>query len=170
MSKRENEIRENNQSRYKEGASKNFLAGALVGGVVGAAAALLLTPKAGKELRIALNHQVNNLLEKTNQLSDDVVEKSSELAAITKDKTATLSKAVVQQSIELVNKAKNLSPNDENPQEEGEIKYISLKDFVKKKNGNKDSDDIPENKEIDIRKKLEEAQKAFDEQENKIKQ
>lgn len=169
MTKRENEIRENNQSQNKEGASNNFIVGALVGGAMGAAAALLLAPKTGKELRIALANQVNNFLEKTNQLSGDVAEKSNELAAMTKEKTASFSKAVVLQSKELVNIAKNLSQNEENPQEDSETRYISLKDFVKKKNGKKDADELPENKEIDIRKKLEEAKKAFDEEENKIK-
>lgn len=164
MPNREMESRENNQARSKEGASsKNFLVGAVIGGVVGAAAALLLAPKAGKELRDDLNHQVNQLVEKTNQLSDEVGEKSSELAAKTKEKTASISKAVVQQSKDLVNKAKNLSQNDAAPREENEPAYISLNDNGKKTN-------VKANEEVDIRKKLEEAQKAFDEEENKIKQ
>lgn len=160
MSNRENETRENNQVRSKQGtSSRNFLVGAVVGGVVGAAAALLLAPKAGKELLSDLNYQVNNLLEKTNQLSDDVAEKSSEIAAVTKEKTASISKTVVQQSKELINKAKNFSQNDVPLQEGNETAYISLNNAGKKAN-----------EEVDIRKKLEEAQKAFDEEENKIKQ
>jgi gas vesicle protein len=170
MSSRENDSRENNQNRNKEGLStKNFLAGAVIGGVVGAAAALLLAPKAGKEIRSNLNNQVTNLFDKTTQLSDEVIEKSNGLAAITKEKTASLSKAVVQQSKELVNKAKGLSTTTVDQQGENETNYIPINDSVNKPNDTKRGSQIPTGEETDIRKKLEEAQKAFDEEENKIK-
>ncbi len=169
MSNRENELRENNQNRSKEGTSSNhFLVGAVIGGLVGAAAALLLAPKTGKEIRSDLNNQVSNLLSKTTELSDEALEKSNELAAITKEKTVSISKAVVQQSKDLVNKAKNLSANSTDDQEENKTSYISLKNLVKKKQDKKAAVQ-QEDTEFDIRKKLEEAQRAFDEEENKIK-
>ncbi|MCQ6278397.1 YtxH domain-containing protein [Bacillus sp. EB600] len=170
MSSRENESRENNQNRNKEGVStKNFLTGAVIGGVVGAAAALLFAPKAGKEIRSNLNNQVTNLFDKTTQLSDEVIEKSNGLAAITKEKTTSLSKAVVQQSKELVNKAKGLSTTTVEQQGESETNYIPINDSINKPNDTKRGSQIPTGKDTDIRKKLEEAQRAFDEEENKIK-
>jgi gas vesicle protein len=169
MSNRENDLRENSQNRTKEGESSgSFLAGAVIGGLVGAAAALLLAPKAGKELRSDLNNQVSNLLTKTTQLSDEALDKGNELASITKEKTVSISKAVVQQSKELVNKAKNLSLETSEGEEENKTSYISLKNFVKKKNDKKNIEQSSTN-EVDIKKKLEEAQKAFEEEENKIK-
>jgi gas vesicle protein len=169
MTSKENETRENNQNRNKESqSSKNFIAGAVIGGVVGAAAALLLAPKAGKEIRSDLNNQVNNLLEKTNLLSDDVFEKSNGLAAATKEKTASLSKAVVQQSKELVNKAKGLTANMADEQVESETSYIPINHTISKANTPKGNGNTPANQETDIRKKLEEAQRAFEEAENSI--
>lgn len=166
MSGKENETRENNQNRNKESqSSKNFIAGAVIGGVVGAAAALLLAPKAGKEIRSGLNNQVNNLFEKTNQLSDDVFEKSNGLAAATKEKTAMLSKAVVQQSKELVNRAKGLTASSVPEQESTETSYIPINRTNKTTIQNVTS--TPD-EEADIRKKLEEAQRAFEEAENSI--
>jgi gas vesicle protein len=170
MSNKENETRENSQNRNKENhTSKNFIAGAFIGGVVGAAAALLLAPKAGKEFRSGLNDQMNNLLEKTTLLSDDVFEKSNGLAAATKEKTALLSKAVVQQSKELVNKAKGFTSDSIDEQEESETSYIPINRTTSKVNNAKDDVKTSAEKETDIRKKLEEAQRAFDEAENSIK-
>ena len=170
MSGKENETRENNQNRNKENhTSKNFIAGAVIGGVVGAAAALLLAPKAGKEIRSGLNNQMNNLLEKTTQLSDDVFEKSNGLAAATKEKTALLSKAVVQQSKEIVNKAKGLTSDSIDEQEESETSYIPINNTASKINTQKDDVNTSADQETDIMKKLEEAQRAFDEAENSIK-
>jgi gas vesicle protein len=170
MTSKENETRENSQNRNKENhTSKNFITGAVIGGVVGAAAALLLAPKAGKEIRSGLNNQMNNLLEKTTQLSDDVFEKSNGLAAATKEKTVLLSKAVVQQSKEIVNKAKGLSSDSIDEQEESETSYIPINNTASKINTPKDDVHTSADQETDIMKKLEEAQRAFDEAENSIK-
>ncbi|MFD1030362.1 YtxH domain-containing protein [Metaplanococcus flavidus] len=49
----------------EESGSGSFLAGALVGVVIGAAAALFLAPKSGKEFRGDLNTQVSSLKEKS---------------------------------------------------------------------------------------------------------
>lgn len=49
----------------EESGSGGFLAGALVGVVIGAAAALFLAPKSGKEFRGDLNNQVSTLKEKS---------------------------------------------------------------------------------------------------------
>jgi gas vesicle protein len=48
--------------------AKGFLLGAVVGGAVGAVAALLLAPKPGKELRDELSYRSKDLLEKGQNL------------------------------------------------------------------------------------------------------
>lgn len=55
----------------EESGSGSFLAGALVGVVIGAAAALFLAPKSGKEFRGDLNTQVTSLKEKTQGSGSD---------------------------------------------------------------------------------------------------
>lgn len=84
----------NNQNNQID--AKDFLIGALVGGIVGAATALLLAPKSGKELRSDINEQVSNLKEKTDHWKDAAVEKSSEMAAAAKEKTTQLKDTAVE--------------------------------------------------------------------------
>ncbi|SDM27667.1 YtxH domain-containing protein [Bacillus sp. OK048] len=67
MSSKEYESRETNQNK-SESSSGSFLLGALIGGLVGAAAAIYLTPKSGKELRTTFTNQADALKEKTAQL------------------------------------------------------------------------------------------------------
>lgn len=74
---------------------KDFVIGALVGGIVGAAAALLLAPKSGSELRGDVAVQAVTLKDK-----------SVELSSVAKDKTAQLSSQLKEQSTQLVDKVK----------------------------------------------------------------
>ena len=53
----------NNTKRDEGMSSSNFVLGALVGGIVGAATALFLAPKSGKELRGDLSEQSSALME-----------------------------------------------------------------------------------------------------------
>lgn len=55
----------------EESGSGSFIAGALVGVVIGAAAALFLAPKSGKEFRGDLNTQVSSLKEKAQSSNSD---------------------------------------------------------------------------------------------------
>ncbi len=120
MSSKDYETRETNQSK-SEDSSSSFLLGALIGGLVGAAAAIFLAPKTGKELRSTLNNQAGTLKEKT---------------------------------IQLMNKTKT-------PVEVEEDNYIPIGEVPKtNREGSVD--------ELAIRKKLEEAKKAFEEEEYKV--
>lgn len=74
---------------------KDFVIGALVGGIVGVATALLLAPKAGSELR-------NDVAVQAVTLKD----KSIELSGTAKEKTAQLSSQLKEQSTSLVEKVK----------------------------------------------------------------
>ena len=115
------ENRELNQNK-SEDSSSSFLLGALIGGLVGAAAAIFLAPKSGKEIRSTINNQAGTLKEKT---------------------------------VQLMNKTK--TPVDAEEEEH----YISI-------GGVQTTKDEETVDELAIRKKLEEAKKAFEEEENKV--
>lgn len=146
MANREYETRENHQNRSDEGkVGKNFLLGAFIGGVAGAVAGMLLAPKSGKELRNSINQQAGSLLDRSSQIRGEVVEKGNDL----------------------VQKAKDLKPSkfDKNNEEETPTNYISLKPEAENKTiplAAKGSNDD------EIQKKLEEAKRAFEEEENRI--
>ncbi|MFC7373344.1 YtxH domain-containing protein [Fictibacillus iocasae] len=80
--------------------SKDFIIGALVGGIVGAASALLLAPKTGKELRGDLNEQAILLKDKGNEFSQLAIEKSNSIV-----------KTVSEQSNQVAGKVKELTTN-----------------------------------------------------------
>lgn len=91
---------------------KDFIIGAFVGGVVGAATALFLAPKAGKELRSDVAIQASQLKEK-----------SAEFTSTAKEKTVELSKKVQEQSGQLVGKVKNLKSTSTPPFDDGTVSY-----------------------------------------------
>lgn len=74
---------------------KDFVIGALVGGIVGAAVGLLLAPKTGKDLRSDVASQAVNLKDKGVQLSE-----------VAKEKTIRLTHQIKEQSNQLVEKVK----------------------------------------------------------------
>ncbi|MFS0775653.1 YtxH domain-containing protein [Neobacillus sp. 3P2-tot-E-2] len=120
MSSKDNELRATNQNK-SEDTSSSFLLGALIGGLVGAAAAIFLAPKSGRDLRSTLNNQAGTLKEKT---------------------------------VQLINKTKT-------PVEVEEDNYIPIGGTPKATNGEAVD-------EQSIREKLEEAKKAFEEEEHKV--
>ncbi len=141
---------EQNQRKSEESINtKDFLIGALIGGIVGATTALFLAPKSGKELRSDINEQAIVLKEKTGQLRDTAKTKGTELAAVAKEKTNVITQTVSKQSSELLNKVKGLKTElnvDEQVGEASEPNYIPIS-------------------EDDVQKKLEETKRAFDETE-----
>jgi gas vesicle protein len=162
MTSREYESRETNQIR-NEGSSSTFLWGAIIGGVVGAAAALLFTPKSGREFRSTLGSQADSIMDKTVGLRENVVAKSNELVS----KTSSISQGIVLQSSELVNKVKGKSSHKDEGIQNSEGTYIPIQGPNEPSSAKK-SESMPHDSK-DIKKKLEEAQKAFDEQESKVK-
>jgi gas vesicle protein len=86
---------QNNQSNIN---AKDFIIGSLVGGIVGAATALFLAPKSGKELRTDLNDQAIVLKDK-----------STELASRAKESSQTLAKTVQDQSSQVAGKVRDIS-------------------------------------------------------------
>ncbi|UVI31637.1 YtxH domain-containing protein [Paenibacillus spongiae] len=75
-----------NQNNQQAGGSK-MLKGLLIGGAVGATAAMLMTPKSGKDMR-------ETILRKSSELSTTAREKASTLAAQAKDKASDVSERV----------------------------------------------------------------------------
>ncbi|MDF2789128.1 MAG: YtxH protein [Neobacillus sp.] len=120
MSSKDYELRATNQNK-SEDSSSSFLLGALIGGLVGAAAAIFLAPKSGRDLRSTLNNQAGTLKEKT---------------------------------VQLINKTKTTVEVEED-------NYIPIGGTPKATNGEAVD-------EQSIREKLEEAKKAFEEEEYKV--
>jgi len=123
----------NTDDFYKEDDSSgtgSFLLGALVGGVIGAAAALFLAPKTGQEMREDLSEQAtqikNKSIELTSVAKDKATEftsvakdKASELTAVAKDKTDGLSKSIQEQSGQIVDKVKSMANKTTIPMDDG---------------------------------------------------
>jgi len=99
--------------------AKDFLMGALIGGIVGGITALLFAPKSGKELREDLNTQ-----------SQAVRKKGGDLAVIAKEKSVDLAKTVSQQRMQLMNKVRVLPDyigiTPAKPSENADVNTIEL--------------------------------------------
>jgi gas vesicle protein len=78
----------------KKETGTDFIIGTIVGGVIGAATALFLAPKAGKELRENLNKQIIVAKDKSNQIGKEAYKKGIELAEYAKDQTVALSQSL----------------------------------------------------------------------------
>lgn len=67
---------------------KGFIAGIIVGGVVGALGALLTAPKPGRELRRDLSEQFDTISDKTQQIAGTVGQKTQEAVKVVHDRTS----------------------------------------------------------------------------------
>lgn len=130
--------------------SKDFMIGALIGGIVGAATALFYAPKAGRELRNDLTEQAKNISEKTDKLRRDITETA-------KERTSSVSEAVSSKSAVIVSKVKSLRPVKEVEELEDGLIVTS-------------EADVATTIEDEAQQKLNEAKKAFEETENGLKQ
>ncbi|WP_100331874.1 YtxH domain-containing protein [Bacillus xiapuensis] len=139
--------------------TKDFFIGALIGGMVGAAAALLLAPKSGKELRDDLNLQAGSLKERASDWADMAKEKSGGLATAARSKTSSLAKAVQEQSDAALNKAKTIAPSSSSQSNSSEAE--GLGDAAK---------EAMKETAATVSDKLEETKKIFDETEKNIGQ
>lgn len=84
----------------------SFLLGAVVGGVIGAAAALFLAPKTGQEMRDDLSTQATQIKEKSIELSAIAKDKATEYSAVAKDKATKYSAVAKEKATELTATAK----------------------------------------------------------------
>lgn len=94
-------------------STKDFVIGAFAGAIIGAAAALLLAPKAGRELRSDVSTQAVQLRDKGVALSTQAKEKTSELSTTAVDKTKELAakaQPLTEKVTPLVEKVKAVVP------------------------------------------------------------
>jgi gas vesicle protein len=89
--------------------NKDFIMGSLIGGLIGAAAAMFLAPKSGKEIRDNLGQQANMVKDRTGRFTSGTLEKSSGLANAAREKTASLSQVVSGQSSQIMNKVRDIT-------------------------------------------------------------
>lgn len=144
--------KENRQNVNETSGSKEFLMGAIIGGLVGAATALFLAPKSGKEIRTDLNTQAENIKGKTSQLYDVAKTKSTELAEVAKVKSSSIGQAVTKQSSDIMSKVKLVKPANDSVED-----VVYEEDF---------SPVLSDDKEL--QRKLEETKRAFDETESQL--
>jgi gas vesicle protein len=157
MPAREYETKETNQNNTED-SSNNFLLGAIVGGLIGAAAALLFAPKSGKDLRNTLKD--GPLMEKTVQFGENMVNIGNEFVS----KTSAVSQDIVQQSTDLLKKTKGITKTSEGNREGTETNYIPIGGSVE----DTEEAELPLDT-VNIRRKLEETERALEEEENKVK-
>lgn len=88
---------------------KDFLIGAVVGGLLGAMAALLLAPKSGRELRQDITEQYSSVSDKTQQVASTVSEKTLQIASTVGEKTANIAKTATTHTTEWIDRAKDVA-------------------------------------------------------------
>jgi gas vesicle protein len=76
------------------GNTSSFAKGLLIGGLIGAAAALLFAPKPGRELRSELSDKMTIVSDKTKNVASVVSSKATDLAKTISVKTADVVKSV----------------------------------------------------------------------------
>lgn len=180
-----NEFQKSYEDSRESTSSKDFMIGALVGGMIGAATALFMAPKTGKELRNDLNVQAKTLSEKTEKLRQTAMEKGSAIAGTAKEKTGTVTELVTNKSSDLMNKVKSMkSNNDENLLDSAGTTGVDVIDetgtapdsevvavetsYENDKDNETKADPTSGNKNT-AKLKLDETKKAFDETENNLK-
>lgn len=114
----------------EESGVGSFLVGALIGGVVGAATALFLAPKTGKEMRDEFSTQAIQIKDKSIELSAIAKDKAQEYGTVAKDKatefadiakgkTDDLTKTIQKQSAIVADKVKSVTSDGKEAVQEG---------------------------------------------------
>ncbi|RHW40778.1 YtxH domain-containing protein [Neobacillus notoginsengisoli] len=161
MAGRDNDMRDYEDRNV---TSRDFLTGAVIGGLIGAAAALFLAPKSGREMRETVSGQAAVLKERTAQMKDTMVEKTNELTTMTKEKTSSLTQAVAQQSSNLMDKVKG---NTENLGEQGADEQEDETEYIPLEMSNKPFEELTLADDTEVKEKLEDIKEALDEEESK---
>ncbi|SIT85393.1 YtxH domain-containing protein [Edaphobacillus lindanitolerans] len=110
----------NERDRDEDGGG-GFLTGAIIGGLIGAAAALLLAPKSGKELRGDVSTQAVNLKEKGIELSSVAKDKTADMTKTVQEKTSGLGKSIQDQAGQMVDKVKSMKKGQSAPMDDGTV-------------------------------------------------
>lgn len=86
----------------------SFLVGFILGGIAGAAAALLLTPQSGEETRTVIREKAIELKDKASETYDEVSEKATAMAGEYKGKANELAKEAKVKADDLTAKGQEL--------------------------------------------------------------
>ncbi len=89
--------------------TKDFIIGAVVGGIVGASAAMLVAPKSGKELRADINDKATTAKDKTVEFTNVAKEKGNEYSQIAKEKSGEWSEVAKEQWNRVADKTSRLT-------------------------------------------------------------
>lgn len=92
--------------------NKDLIVGAVVGSVLGAAAALLFAPKKGKELRADIAEGAHKLSDGTQRLAGDLAQKSKQLAGAVTEKTQAAAQTIGRQTAAIASKVKGQKKDD----------------------------------------------------------
>lgn len=92
---------------YEDSGAGSFLLGAVIGGVIGAATALFLAPKTGKEMRDDISSQATHLKEKGIEISTVAKDKATEFTSVAKDKASEYTTAAKDKATEYTTVAKD---------------------------------------------------------------
>ncbi|MDR6720756.1 YtxH domain-containing protein [Paenibacillus sp. 2003] len=84
------------EEQYPVQTGSTFAKGIFIGGLLGAAAALLFAPKPGRELRGDLSEKVGIVTDRTKEVASVVSDKATELAKTVSSKTSDIAKTVNQ--------------------------------------------------------------------------
>ncbi|WP_330217221.1 YtxH domain-containing protein [Paenibacillus durus] len=87
-------VMSNEELEYPVNSGKTFAKGLLIGGLIGAAAALLFAPKPGREMRSDLSGKLSIATDKTKEFSGTVTDKTKSLATSVGGKVADLAGTV----------------------------------------------------------------------------
>ncbi|GAA0291413.1 gas vesicle protein [Gracilibacillus halotolerans] len=96
----------NNTQNQENINSKDFLIGALIGGMAGAALALIFAPKSGKELRGDINQGASYVKDRASEWKDVAAVKGNEWMDKAKQQSQQLGDTVSQKSQDLTQKFK----------------------------------------------------------------
>ncbi|MFD1884131.1 YtxH domain-containing protein [Paenibacillus wenxiniae] len=89
------------EKEYPVQSSSTFLKGVFIGGLIGAAAALLFSPKPGRELREDISDKLSVAGEKTKSVYNTVSDQTAQAAGLISDKTVELAGTVSNKATEL---------------------------------------------------------------------
>ncbi len=105
----------------KNSNGKDFIIGSLIGGLVGAATALFLAPRSGKEMRDNLGQQASMVKKRTGKMTNSAFEKGTDFAAVAKDKTSSLSQVVTDQSTQIMDKVRSITKSSTTADQTGVV-------------------------------------------------
>jgi gas vesicle protein len=145
--------------------NKDFIVGSIIGGLVGAATALFLAPKSGKEIRDNLGQQANVMKDRTGKFTNGALEKGSGIASVAKEKTASLSQVLTEQSSQIMNKVRDIKSTSNG---QGDFVEKEVADALEQISGEASTSNTNEKTEDQaISESITEAVEAFEEDDKK---